>query len=75
MLVLAGIGNALAAIYALIAFTRAQTRLATAQGGFVDLWANDYLGASIIRLPQETDTAFKARTQWTITAPRGTVPA
>jgi hypothetical protein len=74
MLVLAGIANALAAIYLLIAFTRAQTRLATAQGGFVDLWANDYLGASIIRLPQETDTAFKARTQWTITAPRGTKP-
>jgi hypothetical protein len=71
--VLAGIGNALASIYALIAFTLAQTRLATSQGGFVDMWANDYLGASIIRLPQETDTAFKARTQWTITAPRGTV--
>jgi hypothetical protein len=74
-LVLAGIGNALATIYLLIAFTRAQTRLATTQGGFVDLWANDYLGASIIRLPQETDTAFKTRTQWTITAPRGTKAA
>jgi hypothetical protein len=73
--VLAGLGNALATIYALIAFTWAQTRLATSQGGFVDLWANDYLGASIIRLPQETDTAFKTRTQWAITAPRGTVPA
>jgi hypothetical protein len=72
-MVLAGIGRAMAALYLLIAFTRAQARLATTQGGFVDLWAHDYLGASIIRLPQETDTAFKARTQWTITAPRGTV--
>ena len=34
-----------------------------------------HLGTSIVRLPQETDTAFKARTQWTITAPRGTKAA
>lgn len=73
--VLAGISNVLAAIYLLIAFTRSVTRLATSQGAFVDLWANDHLGTSIVRLPQETDTAFKARTQWTITAPRGTKAA
>lgn len=70
--VLQGWAVGLSAIYSMIAFVKAQTRLATAQGGFLDLFAQDYFGTRLSRLLVENDTAYRARIKFNLTAPRGT---
>jgi hypothetical protein len=56
-----GIAYCLAVMYSLIAYTKAQTRIATASDGFLDLVAFDYFGLALQRRVSELDAALRAR--------------
>lgn len=70
--ILGGIADATAWSYSLFAFVKAQTRLATATGQFIDLFAFDYLGLTIRRRDGESDALFAPRVQKEILRPRVT---
>lgn len=59
--VLAGAAGALTTIYGLWAYLVAQTRLATCSGGFLDMFAQDYFGATLVRRQGQSDAALRAR--------------
>lgn len=59
--ILIGIATVLSLVYGLIAYARAQARIRSAFGGWLDLIAWDYFGARFTRLPGEIDAAFLAR--------------
>ena len=69
---LAGLGYAHAQLSAWYAFSRAQTRLATATDVFLDGLAADFLGSRISRNVGEADTAFRVRVRREILRPRAT---
>ncbi len=69
---LLGLGNAWAYLYSLLAYTRAQTRLATMNGAFVDMFSADMFGGTLPRNSGETDAAFKVRILADFTAPKNT---
>jgi hypothetical protein len=69
---LVGLGTGWSAIYSLIETVRAQTRIATASGGFLDLISNDFFGLALPRRPDETDAAFQARIDEALLRPRAT---
>lgn len=73
--VLNGIAAVLAVSYTLIQFVRAQTRLGTSSGGWVDLWASDFLGATLPRRQGESDAAYVLRIQIALFQQRATRPA
>ena len=58
---LSGIAWALAQVYALAAYARLQTRIATASDGFLDLISSDFFGGNLPRKAAESDAAFRAR--------------
>jgi len=69
---LTGAANAFASIYSGIQFVKAQTRVKTATGGFLDLISLDLFGPNVLpRLANETDAAYAIRIQYNMTAPRG----
>lgn len=70
--VLGGISDALAWAYSLNVFVKAQERLSTATGQFIDLFAYDYLGLTIRRRVGEVDAAFAARVKKELLRPRVT---
>jgi hypothetical protein len=70
--VLSGFGTAWASIYTLIQAVRAQSRLATAYGGFIDRIAADFFGAALPRRPGEADTYYRIRIGFELLRPRGT---
>ncbi len=70
--VLAGIGTGWSAIYSLIETTQAQTRIATASGGFLDLISADFFGLALPRRSGETDLAFRRRIDEELLRPRAT---
>jgi hypothetical protein len=72
---LAGIASVLAVTYTLIMFFWAQTRLQTSSGGWIDIWAADFLGASLPRKPNESDASYIQRIQIAIFQGRTTRPA
>lgn len=72
---LAGIASVFAVIYTLIMFFWAQTRLQTSSGGWIDLWAADFLGTSLPRKPNESDASYIQRIQIAIFQQKGTRPA
>ena len=59
--ILAGAANAFAAIYSLITYGKAQTRVATASDAFLDLAGLDYLGGRMPRRTGESDASFRER--------------
>jgi hypothetical protein len=59
----------------MIAFTRAQTRLTTATGGWLELVALDFLGGRLRRREGQSDTAFRTRIKAEVLRPRATRPA
>lgn len=59
--VLTGIATLLSYVYQFIQYARAQSRIRTSSGGWIDLIAWDYFGARFTRLPGEGDAAFLAR--------------
>ncbi|MBB5508167.1 hypothetical protein [Paraburkholderia atlantica] len=70
-----GIASVLAVAYALVMFFWAQTRLQTSSGGWVDLWASDFLGTGLPRKPGETDASYIQRIQVALFQKKGTRPA
>src|SRR5580698_6737974 len=59
--VLNGSAYCLALMYSLIAYSKLQTRIATATDGFLDLVSFDYFGAFLMRRLNEMDAAFRVR--------------
>lgn len=62
-------------LFALIAYAKAQTRIATATDGWLDLIAWDFFGTRVRRKPHQTDDAFRRRIQAEMFRPRATRPA
>lgn len=56
-----GFAHGLSFVYSLIAFAKLQTRIKTATGGWLDMIAADFFGASVFRATNETDTSFLNR--------------
>jgi hypothetical protein len=69
---LSGMGQAWAGVYALLRQMQAQTRVATANGIFLDIASQDYLGPGLPRRAGEADTAFSTRLRLNLLAPRAT---
>lgn len=59
-------------IYGMINYAKAQQRVASAGGAFLDLAAQDYFGSALPRLEYELDPAYSERIRYNLTAPRGT---
>jgi hypothetical protein len=70
--VLAGIGAIFSAIYGLIQFVEAQTRISTASGVFLDMAAADFFGPALTRAPGESDDALRAAIEANLLAPKAT---
>lgn len=68
----AGLADAAAWLYALLANVKLQTRLATATGGFLDMIALDYFGVRIVRSTGQGDASFRTRIQTELLRERGT---
>lgn len=58
---LTGPGTALGFVYKMIAFVKKQTRLSTASGGWLDLFAQDFFGTDLLRNDDEDDDTYRAR--------------
>lgn len=69
---LAGLGQAAATSYALLAYARTQTRMATASGLWLDLLAGDWFGNRLTRRGGEADTQLRARIRQELLRERGT---
>jgi hypothetical protein len=67
---LAGLGSVLAQVFGLLGYVQLQTRLLTATDGFVDLAAQDFLGFTVVRRPNESDYGFALRIQHEVLRPR-----
>lgn len=72
--VLGGLSDVQSWLYGFIAFAKAQMRLATAAGIFIDLWCYDYLGMNLVRSIGEGDTPFAARVAKEVTRVRVSRP-
>ena len=59
--VLSGFANVLSSMYGLIQYAKAQTRIATATDGFLDLISFDFFGLNLLRKSGEADNPFRAR--------------
>lgn len=68
---LSGIAAAFASIYALYAFAKLQTRIATQTGGWLDLTAADFFDV-FPRFSAETDAAYSRRIRLEVFRPRNT---
>jgi hypothetical protein len=65
----------LASVFTMQAFARAQMRVSTATGSFLDLCALDFFGVDgLPRLQLEADADYRARIIFNLSAPRGTWP-
>ncbi len=73
--VLQGPGTVLSMVYGLVAFARAQTRLSTATGGWLDLFSYDFFGRTLLRSAGETDVAYASRIKANLLQPAATRPA
>jgi hypothetical protein len=73
--ILSGFASVAASVYCLITYVTAQTRIATATDGFLDLIALDFFGRRIQRFAGEIDDAFRARIRKEIFRQRNTVAA
>jgi hypothetical protein len=58
--------------YSWIGYAKAQSRLATAYGVWLDIWANDFLGSSLVRGGAQDDDTFRALVKATILRERVT---
>jgi hypothetical protein len=69
---LQSLGAGFSAFWTLLQDVTAQSRIATAWGGFLDLIAADFFGAALVRFPDEQDDAFRSRIRETLLRPLGT---
>ena len=58
---MSGLATVWSSLFGLLAFTRTQSRLATASSNFLDGFANDFFGARIGRRASETDDQYRPR--------------
>lgn len=72
---LLGLADAWVRLHALLAEVRAQTRLSTATGGFLDIASRDFLGSRLRRREGEADDAFRTRLLRALRRSRATRPA
>jgi hypothetical protein len=70
--VVTGLATAWSSLYGLLAAVKAQARIATASGKFLDITATDYFGNSLPRRAGEADAAFSARIRANLVLPRAT---
>lgn len=61
-------------VYSLIAEARQQTRLLTMSGGWLDLFAWDFFGATLLRESGQSDSSFLNRIRANLFGPKGTRP-
>ncbi len=59
--VLSGYAWAGSFVYGLYAYAKQQTRMKTATDGWLDMFAGDFFGSSLIRAAGQTDASFRAR--------------
>jgi hypothetical protein len=64
--------NAFAWVHALIVYARAQARITTSTGGWLDLSARDFYGLTLRRRAGESDAAFSLRIRTSIFKPGAT---
>lgn len=69
---LAGLSAVWATLYTLLQSVRAQSRIATASGVFLDIAAKDYFGDALMRRAGEADPAFSARIRANLLALKAT---
>lgn len=69
---LTGLASAWSGLYTLLTYVQAQTRIATANGIFLDIAAVDYLGDTLPRRAGEADAAYSARIRANLLTPRAT---
>ncbi len=69
---LTGIGTAWSYCYELLAYARAQARIDTATGVFLDMAAADFFGLALRRRSEEADDAFRARIDANLLQEQGT---
>jgi hypothetical protein len=69
---LAGLGVALAGVYTLIQGVQGQARLVSASGTFIDSFAADFLGTTLLRWSGEDDADFRQRVGEELLRDRGT---
>lgn len=69
---LRGAASVLAFIFALLLYVRAQTRIATATDGFLDMIAADFFGTRLPRAENQSDTSYRARIIANLFRERGT---
>lgn len=69
---LSGLATAWSSVFALLSSVRAQTRIATASGIFLDIAATDFLGDCLPRRIAEADAAYSGRIRGNLLAPRAT---
>jgi len=70
--VLAGMATVASHVYALVGYAKAQTRLATASDGWLDLLAYDFFRLRFKRSLNESDDVWRARIRAEILRPRAT---
>ncbi len=69
---LGGLASAWASLYALYAYVRLQSRIATATGVFLDAIAVDFFGLTLTRQINESDAAFSLRIRAALFGPKVT---
>lgn len=70
--VLSGFARLLSDGYGLVQYARSQARIKTATGGFLDLIALDYFGATLARRSGENDAALRLRVLASLFAEKAT---
>jgi hypothetical protein len=70
--VLQGYGWAISTAYDLLSFVKAQTRITTATGGWLDLIAFDFFGRALRRKTGQSDAAYLVRIQSALFREQGT---
>ncbi len=69
---LTGLAQAFADLFALLSVVAAQTRLATASGVFLDLFAGDFFQFALLRRSGEQDGSYRARISRELLREKGT---
>lgn len=59
-------------LHGLIAYAKRQTRIGTAEGGWLDLIAFDFFGRRVRRRTNQSDTSLRAKIRMELFRPRGT---
>jgi hypothetical protein len=70
--ILTGLASAWSGLYGLLQTVKAQARIATANGVFLDMAAADYFGSGLPRRAGERDSAYSLRIRANLIAPKAT---